>query len=104
MAISKTTAPAVEAGAFTKISVDIASIPANSSLDVQVPAPRSFKVGRPVLVFLAPDQTALNTGVQLQGMGRCIAVSGVKKIEFRVSNHTGAAIDPTARTFYFLQL
>lgn len=105
MAIPKSTARAVGThGSYILLSVDIGSISANTTLDVQVNAPRNFKVGHPVLVFLDPAATTLNTGVQVNGVGRCILVGGVKKIEFRVSNHTASAIDPTARNFCFLQL
>lgn len=104
MALPKSSARSADnSSAYLEASVDIASISANTTLDVQVPAPKNFQYGKVVLVFLRSDQAALNAGVQVNAVGRVVNNSG-KKIEFRVSNHTAAPIDPAAKVFQFLQL
>lgn len=84
--------------ACLEVSVDIASVSAATTLDVEIAAPRNFVVGRPVHVFHA---TALNAGL-LIGDAVCIFNSG-KKIRFRVINATAGALDPGAQTFRFWQ-
>lgn len=89
--------------AYARISVDIASVTAATTLDVQVAAPKAFRYDRPVLVALEKAETALNAGLVVQPIARVVSNSG-KKIEFRVINATAGALDPAAKVFCFWQL
>lgn len=84
-------------------SVNIGSVAANSTLDVQVAAPNEFRYDRPVLVMLDTNAAALNAGLLVQAVGRVVNNSG-KKIEFRVINTTAGALDPAALTIHFFQV
>jgi hypothetical protein len=86
-------------GAYLETSVDIGSVPANSTLDVELNAPNQFRLGR--LTRLEPA-VALPAGLGLGG-AMVFDVGGVKKIGFRVINTTAAPIDPAAQTFRFYQ-
>lgn len=93
--------PAVTA--YALIAVDIASVGAATTLDVQVAAPKAFRYDRPVFIALGKAETVLNAGLLLEGVGRVVSNSG-KKIEFRVMNATAGALDPTSRNIQFWQL
>lgn len=104
MALPKSVAQtSVDSTAYLRVSIDVASVGANSSLDTQIAAPKAFRYDRPVLVALEKAETVLNAGLVLQPIARVLSNSG-KKIEFRIGNCTAGALDPTARVFVFWQL
>jgi hypothetical protein len=101
MSVPRSTAKtSATVSAFHETSVDIGSVGANTSIDVEIAAPRAFQVGR---LTLMEHTSALGAGLILSDV-QVVIVGGAKKIRFRAQNTTAAAIDPAAQVFRFLQL
>jgi hypothetical protein len=99
--MARSTVPAAFGpAAYLETSVDIGSVPANSTLDVDLNAPNQFQFGR--LVKVEPS-ASLPAGLGLSA-AKVLDVGGTKKIRFRVVNVTAAPIDPAAQTLRFVQL
>ena len=102
MAIPKSTAPSsVMPSAFLEVNINPASVAANTNLDVDVTAPRAFRIGRPVLVQLKPGQTELTVGLALAN-AKCVDATG-KKIRIRFVNNSAGAIDEADKTYQIFQ-
>ncbi len=102
MAIPKSTAQsAVLASAFLEVAIDLPSLASNVNVDVDVVAPKNFRIGRPCLIQLKPGQTELTVGLYIAS-AKCIDNSG-KKIRIRLVNNSAGTIDETSKTFQILQ-
>ncbi len=104
MSLPKTTSPlSSTVTAFLETAIDFPSLAANTNVDVDITAPRNFKVGRPCIIALKPGQTELTLGLVIH-TAKCVMVSGSKKIRIRLMNNSAAAIDEASKTFLIWQL
>jgi|FLYL01.1.fsa_nt_gi hypothetical protein len=92
---------AVAPRAYLETTIDVASIPANSDANIDVPVPRTrWRPGAPIFAEPVGD---LPAGILLSHV-RCEADAPPNnKIRFRLRNTTGAAIDPPPQTYRFTQ-